>query len=129
MYSTKIKYAVKSQSSFLKDKMSSTLILKPQAETKFEGTAFSQLGAVTFGGTSELANRMPDVEDQVWTYPRENLPPQFIGSGVSLELWQRTWDLVYERVDADIKCQKEIISSHLEKVVFFGSNRKRIRKN
>lgn len=88
--------------------MSSTVILKPQGETKYEDSGTAACCAMLVGGTNAAASRMPGVEDYVWTYPRENLPPQFVSSGVSLELWQRAWDLIYERKDAEIKFMLEV---------------------
>ena len=88
--------------------MSSTLILKPHGETKYEGGGNATCWDILIGGTNAAASRMPGVEDYVWTYPRENLPPQFVNSGVSLDLWQRAWDLVYEIKDSEIKLMKQV---------------------
>ena len=88
--------------------MSSTLILKPQGETHYEGSPNTICCAMLLGGASAVASRMPGIEAYVWTYPRDNLPPPFVGSGMSLNLWQCTWDLVYERIDSEIKLMKEM---------------------
>ena len=85
--------------------MTSNFILKPQglAERPPAG-----LKAWCSGG-SAMVSKMPKLQDLAWTYSRDVLPPQLSYSGVSLELWQEAWDLVYHKMEAEFKMNEEIV--------------------
>ena len=89
--------------------MSSSLVLKPQGFTKNTPEGVSVCCAAMFLGGYAKKSRMPNVQDCIWTYPRDLIPPQLVNREVPLELWQRAWDLLYQQLDSQFKMEQEMV--------------------